>query len=322
MTSVICTLFEGNYHFGLAALVNSLFHQGYKGEIFAGYRGALPTWAHQAKINEALNWQGATSLDLDSQIRLHLLPLATDYHFTNYKPDFILELWNGPAKKAQNIFYLDPDIVVSVKWDMFEQWVTCGVALCEDVNSPLPKNFPRRVAWRNFFATHDLKLSFRESFYVNGGFVGVNSAQRGFVDIWKRMQELMADQIGGLNRSSIMGAQIADHAKGVFAPFGRTDQDALNAAVEAFDGPVSIVGKEAMGFISGEAMLPHALGQPKPWNASSFSRIIAGIPPRQIDKQYWTYANGPITTTSKARIYRKKLVLRLSALFGRLYRRN
>ena len=39
-----CTLFERNYHFGVAALSNSLIAAGYAGTLWVGYRGALSGW--------------------------------------------------------------------------------------------------------------------------------------------------------------------------------------------------------------------------------------------------------------------------------------
>jgi hypothetical protein len=44
MNISFCTLFEGNYHFGVAALSNSLIAAGYAGTLWVGYRGALSGW--------------------------------------------------------------------------------------------------------------------------------------------------------------------------------------------------------------------------------------------------------------------------------------
>lgn len=247
--AVICTLFEGHYHYGVAALVNSLYKQGFRGDIYAGYRGNLPPWVSAVEESAPISWEGSKSFKVHADLRLHFLPLTTDYHFTNFKPDFMLLLWNTVAKEEQQLFYFDPDIVVVSPWHDFEKWVECGVAVCEDVNSPLAEYHPRRVAWRRYFSEHGVNLEFKSPIYVNGGFVGVQSPD--FLTLWKRIQELMALQIGGLQRSSLKGAPLLDDNKGPFAPFSKTDQDALNVAIEAWDKEVSFVGQEGMAFKPG-----------------------------------------------------------------------
>ena len=51
MTSVVCTLFEGNYEFGVASLINSLYVNGFKGSIFVGFKGDLPFWVNNLNEN-------------------------------------------------------------------------------------------------------------------------------------------------------------------------------------------------------------------------------------------------------------------------------
>lgn len=319
MNSCVCTLFEGDYHFGVAALINSLYKGGFRGAFYAGYRGALPPWAAEAQTNESINWSGAKSLNAAEGLDIHFLPLTTNYHLTNYKPDFMLELWAGPARAAESMFYFDPDIVVYAPWKLFDEWVHCGVSLCEDVNSPLPRYHPRRVAWRQYFGENGIPLQFKDSIYANGGFVGLRKTERSFLDSWKKIQEVMAPKIGGLEQSFLAKGGLPPEARGAHAPFGKTDQDALNACVEAWDGTVSFAGQDAMAFKHGTFLMPHALGSPKPWNLSYLLSALNGLPPSHAQKLYWTYAKGVIRFHSPSYIFLKNISVQTAAFIGRFY---
>jgi hypothetical protein len=316
MNSAVCTLFEGSYHLGLAALVNSLHHAGFRGELFAGYRGALPTWAGAAVAAPLDAWPGARSLDVAADLSLVFLPLDTDYHLTNYKADFMLALLDGPARAADALFYLDPDICVVQPWCYFGEWVSCGVALCEDVNSPLTENHPRRVGWRRYYAQHGLFLRFRAAQQVNGGFVGVHRNDRAFLLGWKQTMDLMATEIGSLSLALTSNASY--RSTGFADCFDRTDQDALNAAVEASSQPVSVIGQEAMAFKAGGALLPHAIGGPKPWQANYLRAALAGVPPSPAHKAFWAHVDGPISPYTARALSRKRLALKLASAIGRV----
>jgi hypothetical protein len=317
MHAAICTLFEGHYHYGVAALANSLYHQGYRGAIYVGYRGELPDWSSTASLNTTLNWPGSSTLLVKKDLVLNFLPLDTAYHLTNYKPDFMLQLWATVADSAKALFYFDPDIVVTTPWSLFEEWIGCGVALCEDVNSPLAKYHPTRIAWRRYFKDRGFSLQFKEAIYVNGGFVGVAVSDKTFLYNWQAIQEAMAPAIGGLSHSSFTAETPLP-----FAPFGKTDQDALNATVEAWNGIVSFVGKEGMAFKSGKPLMSHALGKTKPWLWRPLKQLIAGSPPRVVDRDYWRSANGPIVSQPLSAVKWRRITIQLAAFVGRFYSRN
>ncbi|MEO6731459.1 MAG: hypothetical protein ABIN01_09600 [Ferruginibacter sp.] len=322
MTSAICTLFEGHYHYGIAALTNSLYKEGYRGSIYAGYRGPLPRWADLAEEDPSLKWKNGKTLRVADGLQLHFLPLETDYHLTNYKPDFMLELWNGPASPAQRMFYFDPDIVIVCSWLIFEEWVSCGVALSEDVNSPLSKHHPRRVAWRQYFGEKGIPLNFKENIYVNGGFVGVNLENKSFLELWKKIQITMAPLIGGLNSSIFGNFNLLEAAGGPFMPFYKTDQDALNASIEAGSHPVSFMGKEGMGFENGFVLMHHALGTPKPWKWKPYRQSLGGWPPRKVDLEYWKVAGGPIKATPVNVVRWRRVAMKITTAIGRFYKKN
>ncbi|MFT3782554.1 MAG: hypothetical protein QM790_11120 [Nibricoccus sp.] len=308
MKTVVCTLFEGHYHIGAAALINSLDRAGFRGRVAAGFRGSLPPWAN-----------GKTELALPSGLVVHLISLTTTYHLTNFKPDFAL---SQLQQDDEAIWYLDPDIVVTARWRFFEEWATAGIALCEDVNSPLSLQHPRRVSWRNYFAQKGFQLRPRETVYVNGGCVGLLAANSGFLKTWRDLQLAMADAIGGLEQSKLNGGSSEQMRDPNFF-FNASDQDALNATIEASPADVhlSILGSSAMGFTPGAAQLPHALGAPKPWKKAYLRATLAGHPPTTADKAFWEFTGGPLRPFTGADIRFRKRMLKIAAFVGRFYRR-
>lgn len=323
MEYVVCTLFESNYHYGVAVLSNSLYKMGFRGSIYAGFRGPLPPWASTAKENTVFDWNGSLLLEAGDGLNIYFLPLDTDYHLTNYKPDFMLRILSLWEFKLKGILYFDPDIVVSAPWSYFKEWLSCGIALCEDVNSPLSEFHPRRVAWRRYFSNFALTLIHKNAIYVNGGFVGIEIQHMQFLTDWKKVQELMAQKIGGLNRSSLIGSEkLHETHSGNFAPFSKTDQDALNATVELHSANYSLIGQEGMAFVIGAAIMHHALGQPKPWNFEPLAQIINGKYPRSVEKIYWENADYLIKAHSKYEIFKMKLLISFAAFIGRFYSRN
>ena len=324
MASIVCTLFEGHYHYGVAAISNSLYKQGYRGHIYAGYRGNLPSWASNAKDSGFAKWPGSKTLNVADGLLLHFVPVTdTDYHLTNYKPDFMLKLWQHFGAQADGILYFDPDIVVKAKWAFFEDWIRSGVALSEDVNSPLPKFHPRRVAWRAYFEKHQISLNFKEAVYANGGFVGVYKENLSFLETWKQVQEAMAFHLGGLSKSQFNNKEVfTKQMEQGITPFSKTDQDALNAAVEAWDGNASFIGQESMAFKPGPHQMTHALGSVKPWKSTPIRSMLKGKSPRLTDYDYWNNANYPIISQSESVVKWRKIAMAFAKAIGRIYRVN
>jgi hypothetical protein len=322
MNSSICTLFEGHYHYGVATLSNSLYSYGFRGTIYVGYRGELPKWALEGKKGTIGKWQDAITLTPIEGIQLIFLELTTDYSLTNYKPDFMLELWQGPAKESEALYYFDPDIVVNDSWSCFEQWVHCGVAVCEDVNSPLQEFHPRRQSWKNYFSKYDFELKFVNQIYVNGGFIGLLKKDINFLTLWIKLQESMSDAIGGL-KNSIFSNQAHKSTIAImdgFQYFDKSDQDALNAAIEVFGHPISYIGKEGMGFVSGKIMMYHALGGKKPWLINYLVWAFNGTPPRDLDVVYFNHTCYPIVVQTGWKNKQKKLSIKVAKLIGRFYK--
>ena len=310
MQGGICTLFEGDYHLGLAAFVNSLTRAGYSGTIWAGYRGALPPWVNQ--LERAASRDG-DEFRVTDRIALVFLKLDTPVHLTNYKPEFMLRLLENEARACKYLWYFDPDIFVLANWTYFQKWQLWGVALCQEiVDNILPADAPLRQEWMRLGAGAGFANPRPVAHYYNGGLVGVPAEHAGFLRVWKRIIE-MAVSHGYDPRYLAQGSRDM--------PFTMLDQDALNVAVMYTNAPLSTMGPQGMGFIYGAStVMYHAVGQ-KPWRGSLLLRALRGMPPSGATKFFFTQVSAPIRAYPPMRLSVKRLACSIAALIGRFYRR-
>jgi hypothetical protein len=318
MTSCICTLVEGDFHLGLGVLTNSLIHYGFKGNLWVGYRGTLPPWAANAREG-----QGWREFPATADVNIRFVALTTKAHFTNYKPEFLLKVWEELQPDADRLFYFDPDIVIRASWAFFEEWTGYGAALVEDVNSPLPESHPRRCAWRRCLAQRGRRVERETSFYVNGGFLGLSLPHRGFLRAWRDAMTLVGEEIGGLERSMFsFAAEKRTNMQSPEYPFNKTDQDALNIAVMTAPEPVSIMGAEGMDFKAGGWTMSHALGPEKPWRKKFVRAALAGRPPSLADREFWQHAGGAVPVYTAETVRWRRFTLKVGNALGRFYRRS
>ena len=307
--SVICTVFEGHYHKGVVALANSLYQRGFRGTLYAGYRGELPDWASPL---EALN-EREHLFQVAQGFRIHFGKLDTKEMLANVKPELMQQAWKVYGHEVDNLFYIDCDIVIKSKWHHFEDWAELGVALCEDINSPMPATHPVRLQWKRYYAKHGIDYEPKSDYYVNGGFVGLNRKYLDFAELWQRTQNLMKlhspsqDRIGIANRWHM---------------FHYMDQDALNVAKDLTPS-TSILAKHAMDFGWFGEVMSHAAGPRKPWQENFLLKITTkAIKPSFTEKIYWEFVDDPIRLYSPGKLKRKRLALRLALFLGRFYTRT
>lgn len=308
--SAACTLFEGHYHYGVAALINSLYTNGYRGNFYTGYRGTLPAWANTAYENAELNWVGSTTLNIKPDLNVHFLPVTIDYDLTNYKPAFLLALKNYNSK---GFFYFDPDIVIKCKWEFFERWIKYGVAVVQEiVGNRLSPLHPKRMQWAEFIHRIGKDVKRPLSNYFNGGFCGVSKDNLEFLYIWKDIIEKGIE----LN---IIDANYFYKQLDQTSAFPVGDQDALNAATMCCTSPVSDFGPEGMDFIPGGWLMSHANIRPKPWQVNFLRKALSGKKISQPEKNYWANTNTVIVTCPDYKISIKKFFIKLGSFLNRFY---
>lgn len=315
MTTVVCTLFEGHYHYGVTALVNSLYSQNYRGDIYAGYKGELPKWANGAVENNSLKLKNVKTLKVTDGLQINFVLIKANYHLTNYKPDFMIDIWNSFETEIDGIFYFDPDIVVKINWLYFEKWIQYGVALIHEITSnDMPPTHPKRKAWEAVIEKAGMTVQNQLYSYINAGFCGFNKNTLAFLYTWKDIFKVGVEYFGLSNNQ--WGHD--------FSPdyiFFAQDQDALNIAAMCSTVPLSEMGPEAMDFISGGWVMSHLVGSPKPWKKNMYKEFFYGKRLGITDKLFWNNVSFPIMPYSKIFIRQKNISIKIVSFLSRFYKK-
>jgi hypothetical protein len=307
--SVICTLYEGHYHLGLGALLNSLHAQGFRGHIYAGYRGELPPWAQG---NTRRNGIGSL-FDVGGGCTLHFVPIETKLHFNNYKPHFVLDLIDKHCPNENAFFFFDPDIVVKADWRFFEEWVSHGIALCEDVNHYLPRHHPVRLGWKKYAASRARTACRDLDTFYNGGFFGLQRQHRNFLEEWQGLFECRAAE----------GIDLGQFALSPFEyPYIVLDQDLMNLALMLVHHPITAVGPEGMDFKPGGYVMSHSAGDKKSWRKRFVWEALRGRAPSRTDKEFIRYTQSPIRIYSRPQLAVRRAGVLIGSAIGRFYRRS
>lgn len=310
MKITLCTLFEGHYHYGVAALVNSLVASGYEGTIWVGHRGGLPPWIVDHPDFDARS----KCLRVTPRLTLNAIELDPPFSLNYYKPVLMQAIFSTHEPSCDAVVYLDPDLIVKCAWREIEGWFEEeGIVLVEDINGSLPSNHRKRLLWQLFFAGHGETQRRGLERYYNSGFVGARRSHVHCLQAWQRICELIVAAIGvDLKQRKAGGPDDLFHS---------TDEDALNFALTLSDVRLNACGPEAMDFAPGGHHLSHAIGSSKPWQGRHLRRALRGEPPTVASRWYYRFAAGPLSPFSALRLARRRLSLALAIALGRLYQR-
>lgn len=301
--SVVVTLYEGHYHYGVASLLNSLINFKFEGLLRVGVKGGLPPWVNQLKK------QSENIYEVNTGFLLSFEEIDPGMHFGYYKPVFLKDTLQK-FKNAEKVYYFDPDIVVIAPWEFYSDWADCGVALCLDNCFPyVNRNHPWRVKWKSL-GNGGAGMENNVDYYVNSGFIGLHRQDAEILDRWIRNTQTYKAQGGDLSRFEKEGHRAF-----------KGDQDILNATITlSGDIRFSIIGTEGMGFNFPAYLMAHSIGDTKPWK-ENFCKLLFrnGIKPSIAVKEYFKYCNSPVSPFGRLQYLGKKIDLKTAILFGRVF---
>jgi hypothetical protein len=315
LKTAVCTLYEGNYHFGVGALINSLIANKFRGDVFVGYRGELPPWFRLYQYIHHDTWGEVLVMQLSDYTKVYFVKPTTTVHFTNFKPQFLIDLTKDLCAGYDAIAYFDPDIVVCRNWDFFEEWMQHGIAVVHDIiMHDMPATHPLKRSWTLIANENGHDILHNVNSYVNAGFCGLQKQYWNFLPLWNEYIQIAFSQY------KANPARLRTNPRP--NPFFYPDQDSLNIALMCYNGNISEAGPEAMAFKYGVIAMAHAVGSPKPWNKNFFRSFLNGILPTYAEKKYWEYANDEIILYPPAYCRVMKTKIKLISFLGRFYNRN
>jgi hypothetical protein len=304
---VVCSLFEGDFHFGAAALINSIVRGGFKGLFWIGCRGELPRWTAPLKRRgDGLFEVGEALLGFETFERAR--------HFGQFKPEFLSSVIDRGIDR-RNLLYFDPDITVRCSWSFYEMWVRHGVCICQEhTMGTMPQLHPLRAEWMRIAREAGWGEPARlQERYYNSGFVGLDIAHRAFLEQW----------IAAIRLANANGVAPNQFQKGSREQvFFTVDQDTMNIATMYADVPISAIGPEGMSFIPGGFTMYHSVGRAKAWRKKFLRGALRGLPPTHGEKHFLNCVDGPLHPYSPAALSGMRRRARIAALVGRFYSRK
>jgi hypothetical protein len=304
----VCTLWEKDHHKGVATLVNSLIKMGYKGRVWAGYRGDVPPWAAAGRA------EGDTyTFPVGSDVEVVLIKLEANLHFAQVKPMWMLRVLEELEPESSGVYYFDPDMFVVGPWTFFERWLKSGIAACEDAAYPFNTHHPLAREWQAYAKSLGYTHWNHGNAYFNSGLVGVAREHRSFLVLWDEVMNAIRRDFGAIKGMST-GTRTDT--------FHRPGQDGFTLAAYLTPHPVSWVGPDGMAFERGEWITVHAYLH-KPWRHRPLrDLLVSGIKPDRGTKLYWELAGGPIQVESASRIRQHQWLIPLAAFLSRFYQRR
>jgi len=309
LRSAVCTLADGDFHFGAAALANSLIRHGYQGSLWIGHRGALPPWAGAARADGA----GLHRLDVTDAVSLRFFQLEAEGLFAFQKGRALVRVLDELAPDADALFFFDADIVVKNEWAVFEELAGFGVGAVLDISDTymLPTH-PKKLRWARMLEKHGLPVREVHGYY-NSGFLALPRHCGRLLEVWMRLVAALPDEGRPFHVRRYKTRASAFHFM---------DQDMFNAALMGCDVPLVSVGPDGMDAVFPYGFyMSHAYWRKKPWARRYLRDALRGLPPDKAHQIFWRYLDGPIKPFTDAEYRRRVRAVRIAKLIGRFYRR-